>query len=88
MSNPLQFGDPDTRLYPFLAKCSWLKPSSQNDQCGVHGNSGVQNKWFYLLTMGGSGTNGIGNAYSVRGTGIDTASAVAFRNLTVYLGRN
>lgn len=88
MSNPLQFGDPDTRLGPSWQNVVGCVPSSQNDQCGVHGNSGVQNKWFYLLTMGGSGTNGIGNAYSVRGTGIDTASAVAFRNLTVYLGRN
>ena len=88
MSNPRQYGDPDTRLGPSWLNVVGCSPSNQNDQCGVHINSGVQNKWFYLLTIGGSGTNGIGDSYSVRGTGIDTAAAVAFRNLTVYLGRN
>lgn len=88
LSNPRQYGDPDTRLGPSWQNVIGCAPSNQNDQCGVHGNSGVQNKWFYLLTVGGNGTNGIGNAYSVRGAGIDTAAAVAFRNLTVYLGRN
>jgi Zn-dependent metalloprotease len=51
----------------------------------VHYNSGVQNHWFYLLTEGGTGTNDVGNGYVVTGIGIDDASAIAFRNLTVYL---
>ncbi|MCC7453418.1 MAG: M4 family metallopeptidase, partial [Crocinitomix sp.] len=51
----------------------------------VHYNSGVQNHWFYLLTEGGIGTNDVGNDYVVTGIGIDDASAIAFRNLTVYL---
>lgn len=87
MSNPRAYGDPDTRLGPSWMNVVGCTPNNTNDNCGVHINSGVQNKWFYLLTAGGTGTNGIGNSYSVRGTGIDTAAAVAYRNLTVYLTR-
>lgn len=35
----------------------------------VHNNSGVFNKFYFLLTDGGSGTNDKGNAYSVTGLG-------------------
>jgi len=28
------------------------EPTLANDYCGVHGNSGVLNKWFYLMTSG------------------------------------
>jgi Zn-dependent metalloprotease/PKD repeat protein len=88
MSNPRQYGDPDTRLGPSWTNVIGCSPSNNNDQCGVHSNSGVQNKWFYLLSVGGTGTNGISNAYNVSGISIDSAAAIAFRNLTVYLGRN
>jgi len=52
---------------------------------GVHINSGVQNFWFYLLSEGGTGINDNGDSYSVTGIGIDAASKIAYRNLTVYL---
>lgn len=55
------------------------------DHGGVHSNSGVQNYWFYLLSEGGSGTNDIGNNYSVTGIGIDKAVQIAYRNLIYYL---
>lgn len=51
----------------------------------VHCNSGVQNFWFYLLTMGGSGTNDNSDSYSVMGIGIDNAAAISYRNLVYYL---
>ena len=54
----------------------------------VHINSGVQNYWFYLLSQGGSGTNDLGNNYSVTGIGINKARQIAFLNLTTYLGSN
>lgn len=59
--------------------------SADNDNGGVHANSGVQNKWFYLLCQGGSGRNDIGNSYSVQGIGIEKARAIVYRNLTTYL---
>lgn len=51
----------------------------------VHQNSTVMSYWFYLLTLGGNGTNDIGHAYSVSGIGITKAAAIAYRTLTVYL---
>ncbi len=56
-----------------------------NDYCGVHTNSGVQNYWFYLLSQGRTGTNDNGQNYSVDGIGIDKAAKIAYRNLTTYL---
>ena len=61
-------------------------PSPMNDKCGVHTNSGVQNYWFYLLSQGGTGTNDLGNVYSVSGIGINKARQIAYLNLTTYLG--
>ncbi len=78
MANPFQEGDPRNYL-----GTNWY--SGSDDNGGVHTNSGVQNYWYYLMVEGGSGTNDFGDAYTVNGQGFDTASAVAFRNLTVYL---
>ena len=80
-SAPPQFGQqPDTYQGTY-----WANTSSTQDNGGVHVNSGVQNFWFYLLCQGGSGTNDLGNAYSVTGIGITQARQIAYRNLTIYL---
>jgi Zn-dependent metalloprotease len=76
--NPNAYGDPDTYKGTY-----WY--SSTGDQGGVHTNSGVQNKWFYILSNGEAGTNDLGNSYNVTGIGIGDASKIAYRNLTVYL---
>ncbi len=81
MSNPGAYGDPDTYLGN-----SWYTGTADNG--GVHINSGVQNKWFYILTDGEQGTNDLGDAYNVTGIGVIDAAKVAFRNLTVYLTPN
>ena len=81
MSNPNAFSDPDTYL-----GTNYYTGSQDNG--GVHTNSGVQNYWYYLLTVGGTGTNDIGNAYNVPALGMLKASRIAFRNLTVYLTPN
>ena len=78
MANPGQFGDPDT-----YQGNNWY--TGTNDNGGVHTNSGVQNKWYYILTVGETGTNDLGNAYNVAAQGWTKSSAIAFRNLTVYL---
>lgn len=84
MSNPNQFTDPDTYggTYWVSQNCT---PSSSNDYCGVHTNSGVLNFCFYLLTAGGTGTNDIGNAYNVTGIGITDAAKITYRAETVYM---
>lgn len=78
MQNPNALGDPDTYF-----GTNWYTGTGDNG--GVHTNSGVQNKWFYILSQGESGTNDIGDSYNVSGLGIDVAGDIAFRNLTVYL---
>ena len=50
MDDPHAVGDPDhysERLYP--GTCT---PSNANDQCGVHTNSSIANKAFYLGSCG------------------------------------
>ena len=81
MSNPNAFQDPDTYTGTHYY-------TGTQDNGGVHTNSGVQNHWYYRLTVGGTGTNDLGNAYNVTGLGIDIASKIAFRNLTIYLTPN
>jgi Zn-dependent metalloprotease len=78
MNNPNQYGDPDTYLGN-----SWYTGTADNG--GVHTNSGVQNKWFYILSNGESGTNDNSQVYNVTGIGVLAAGDIAFRNLTTYL---
>ncbi|MCW3162522.1 M4 family metallopeptidase [Chryseobacterium oryctis] len=67
----------------------WADPTDLNtDKGGVHTNSGVGNYWFYLLSAGGSGTNDIGNTFSVTGIGIDKAEKIIYRALTTYMTPN
>lgn len=78
MSNPTADSQPDTYL-----GTNWY--TGDIDNGGVHTNSGVANFWFYLLSVGGSGTNDNGDFYTVNGLGIDTAASIAYRALSVYM---
>ncbi len=40
--------------------------NSENDRCGIHINSGVVARWFYLLCNGGMGTNDFDEKYSLK----------------------
>lgn len=88
MSNPNLKQQPDTYKSPngYWQNPNCGTPTSANDKCGVHTNSGVQNYWFYLLSQGGSGTNDLGNVFSVNGIGINKSRQIAYLNLTTYLG--
>ena len=55
------------------------------DNGGVHFNSGVQNKWYHILSEGEAGVNDNGDIYDVTGIGIEDAAQIAYRNLTTYL---
>lgn len=87
MINPNANGDPDTYNGQFWIDQNCI-PSRNNDQCGVHTNSGVQNYWFYLLSQGGIGVNDNLDSFNVSGVGIAKAEKIAFRNLTVYLSQS
>ncbi len=79
MSHPESYGDPNT-----YGGNNWHEKGG-SDNGGVHTNSGVQNKWFYLLSAGDAGTNDKGDNYNVSGIGVSDAAKIAYRNLTVYL---
>jgi bacillolysin len=87
MSNPKAEGQPDT-----YGGTNWkavnCTPTQSNDYCGVHTNSGVLNHWFYILTIGKSGTNDIGSTYNVTGITIDKAAKIAYRLESTYLSAN
>lgn len=93
MIAPIDRGDPDTYL-----GTNWIEtgdegscaPSSSNDQCGVHTNSGVLNHWFYILTNGKSGINNapVPDTYNVTGIGIVKSSEIAYLAERDYLTPN
>jgi len=88
MSNPTSLGQPDTYGGTNWVNVNCGTPTQSNDYCGVHTNSGVLNHWFYLLTVGGSGTNDIGGSYNVSGIGMAKAGNIAYRLESVYLSAN
>ena len=78
MSNPKTEGQPDT-----YKGTNWYTGTA--DSGGVHTNSGVLNHWFYILSVGKSGTNDKGSTYNVTGITIAKAEKIAFRTESVYL---
>lgn len=60
---------------------NWFDTSSNDDNGGVHYNSGVGNKWYYLLVEGGQGTNDHGYEYDVSPIGFDRAIEIAYGTL-------
>ena len=83
LANPSLFNDPDTHM-----GTDWIPtdagncptPAGQNDNCGVHTNSGVQNFWFHLLSVGGTH-----NGVTVQGIGIDEAADISYFSLAYFL---
>jgi len=78
LADPNSSGKPDTYQGEY-----WVFGSEDNG--GVHTNMSPLCYWFYLISVGGSGTNDLGNSYTVSGIGIDKAEQIAFRLQTVYL---
>lgn len=74
LQDPNSYGNPDT-----YHGTNW----DFNNE--VHQNSTVLSHWFYLLSVGGTGTNDLGNSYSVNGIGIENAAKIAYRTLVYYL---
>ncbi|MBL0145154.1 MAG: M4 family metallopeptidase [Chitinophagaceae bacterium] len=76
MANPPAQGQPDTYL-----GINWYTGTADNG--GVHTNSGVLNKWFYILTQGEAGTNDIGSVYNVTGVGFAKSEKIAYLTETL-----
>ena len=78
MANPKSLQNPDTYLGQY-----WDATTQE-----VHQNSTVFSHCYYLVAMGGSGTNDNSNTYSVTALGIAKAEQIWFRMNTVYLTPN
>lgn len=83
MSNPNSVNHPDTYL-----GTNWYSGAADNG--GVHTNSSVLNHWFYILTVGESGTNNAPDpdTYNVVGIGMEKASEIAYLAERDYLTPN
>jgi len=97
MDDPKAEGNPDTYGGTNWTNPECGEPTLANDQCGVHNNSGVLNKWFYLLVEGSGqqfspgvskaladdSKNDIGDIYSVVGLGFTDAEKIAYLAETI-----
>jgi len=98
MKNPLIFSQPSTYHSRFWEDGDFVSchapdqgavASLYNDMCGVHTNSGVLNKWFYLITDGEAGTNTKNKTYNITGLGFAVSQRIAYLmqlNLTPNAG--
>jgi bacillolysin len=77
MSNPNMFQQPDTYLGNY-----W----DANGES--HNNNGPCIYWYYLLSVGGNGTNDNSQFYNVSGITMAKASAIAYRTMNVYMTPN
>ncbi|MEI6487951.1 MAG: M4 family metallopeptidase [Bacteroidota bacterium] len=78
MANPHNLQNPDTYLGQY-----WDAVNQE-----VHQNSTILSHCYYLLAMGGSGTNDNSDVYSVTPLGIDVVEQIWYRMNTVYLNPN
>lgn len=72
LSDPSEYDNPNWRYHDNWEEPSGCNATKANDNCYVHTNCGVQNKWFHLLSVGGTQ-----NGYTVTGIGIDKAALIA-----------
>ena len=80
MNNPTQDGY-SKDYYPERAYPTSCTPSSSNDYCGVHYNSGIANLAFYLLSQGGTHPRGK-TTVTVPAITIAKAEQIFYRALT------
>ena len=92
MDDPKAAGDPDSYGGENWQNPECGTPTLANDQCGVHTNSGVLNKWYYFLVTGSGqslspGFNkaavddqvtDAGNSYKVTGIDFEKAAQIAY----------
>ncbi len=90
LSNPClrNMQNPGTTTLP----SNWRQPNTYGAgtywygaNADPHINSGIMNYWFYLLSVGGNGTNDKGNTYNVVGIGIDRAAKIVYRAENYYM---
>jgi vibriolysin len=83
MYDPLKDGQ-SADYYPTRNYASGCTPSSSNDYCGVHTNSGIGNLFFFLLSQGGTHPRGK-TTVAVTGVGLSKAEKIWYRALSAYM---
>jgi Zn-dependent metalloprotease len=78
VSDPVLYNQP-----AYYRGFNWYFGSGDNG--GVHINSGVINRWFYLVSEGGQGVDETGRAYEIDGIGFDPALHILYEVLNYYL---
>ncbi len=80
MSNPGLFKHPGTYQNAFWvpATLPTCRDFANTDNCGVHTNSGVLNKWFFLITDGENSFNSFGRIYNIKGLGFAVSQKIAY----------
>ena len=74
LSNPPSKSQPDFYGGTYWVPQEGCTPTNVNDYCGIHTNSGVGNKFYYLLAQGG-----VVHGVTVTGIGIANAANVVYR---------
>ena len=83
MYDPFKDGQ-SADYYPTRNYSGTCTPSSSNDQCGVHTNSGIANLFYFLLSQGGTHPRGK-TTVAVTGVGLTKAQQIWYRALSVYM---
>ena len=81
------FSDPNSKYQPdTYGGLYWKDPTNlDDDEGGVHTNSGVMNYWFYLLVNGGNGINDNNENYDIQGIGFQKAQHIVYDALMEHL---
>lgn len=78
--------DPESVSKPATYKgLYWVDANDSYDWGGVHINSSVQSRWYYLISEGGEYTDANGNTHHFIGLGTDKAIQIAYRNVAEML---
>jgi Zn-dependent metalloprotease len=78
-------GSPDTYNGTYWEPSYYVAESFTLSQYGQT-NGTVIGHWFYLLSVGGSGTNDNSDSYNVKGIGVSNAASIVWRAETNYFG--
>ena len=78
--------DPNNQGHPKYYRGN-LWYTAEEDNGGVHSNSGVLNYWFYLIVDGGTGVNEKGDPFDIVGMGMEKAIQIPFMMQRAYLTR-
>lgn len=74
------FANPNSKQQPDTYQGTYWDANGE-----VHTNNGPCIYWFYLLSVGGSGSNDNSQAYNISAITMAKASAIAYRALTTYM---